>query len=402
MEFVGEAFDGHVGDREQAVEDDPELTAQFFAILGLEGFLGWRQERAHRVVDKVEPRPGFRLVLGRTIAEAIQLLERADASIEYAAPTLLFDILQAVAGEGGDDVDPLVRQKGGRIFLARLEEDRQIAAIDHLSSERAGRAHEVAKVRMEFGRAAGDIQRCDVRVSLQQLDDTFDTPAIESLDSFGAGFDVTVMASQVASQSDIELKCRNPRAPNGLESSRCDVSVEGRLFRFGNRARRFACDARPGGGAALHFVDYDFVETDLFEGRFERRHVEIRPTRGREFRSRPVRSDRGLRQAVSPAWKWGLETGTRCLQDYAIGIGRVTAVCESQAHSLWGVELDLFIRRHGSAGSFVPSCYGLARPTATNLASPRAHNPSFCVVFDNRAGFRIPGRIHIEFKESRG
>ena len=91
----------------------------------------------------------------------------------------------------------------------------------------------------------------------------------------------------------------------------------------------------------------------------------------------------------------------RCLEDYVIGIDPVTAVWEGKGRSPWGVESALSMRRRGSAGPFVPSCYDLARPTATNLASPRAHNPSFFVVFDNRAGFRIPGRIHIEFKESR-
>jgi len=107
MKLVGEAFDRHVGDREQAIEDDPESTPEFIAILGLERFLGRREEGADGVVDQVESQLRF----GSAIAERIQSLKGADAAVEDAAPTLLFDILGAVAGQGSDEVDTLIGQK---------------------------------------------------------------------------------------------------------------------------------------------------------------------------------------------------------------------------------------------------------------------------------------------------
>jgi len=226
MKLVGEAFDRHVGDREQTVEDDPELFPEFIAKLCLEGFLRRREEGADRVVDEVELQPGIGSASGLAVAERVQPLERADASVEDAAPTLLFDILQAVTGQGGDDVDTLLRQENVRILLPRFEEDRQVAAIDHCPAERTGTADEIAEVGMEFGCAAGDVQRRDFWIARQQFEDAFDAATIESLRSVRSGFDVTVMARQVASQADIQLKRRNPPTPKWSESMTCDVRVE--------------------------------------------------------------------------------------------------------------------------------------------------------------------------------
>ena len=44
VEEVSEALDGHVGDGEEVVEDDPELLLQLVLVLLLQRALGWGQE----------------------------------------------------------------------------------------------------------------------------------------------------------------------------------------------------------------------------------------------------------------------------------------------------------------------------------------------------------------------
>jgi hypothetical protein len=96
---------------------------------------------------------------------------------------------------------------------------------------------------MELGCASGDVQGRNVRVALQEFDDAFDPTSIESLPSFWAGFDVAVMAGQVAAQSDIELKRRDLLVSKRFEASCGDVLVE--LIGLENRVLRSCRSSRP-------------------------------------------------------------------------------------------------------------------------------------------------------------
>jgi hypothetical protein len=93
------------------------LISEFDSILVFEGFLRRREESTDRIVDEIELQPGS----GPAIAERVQALECADAPVEDATPTLLFDVLQAVARKRSDDVDALFGKECVRVLLPGFE-----------------------------------------------------------------------------------------------------------------------------------------------------------------------------------------------------------------------------------------------------------------------------------------
>ena len=125
-------------------------------------------------------------------------MEGADAAVENASPALLLHVFEAVAGQAGDDVDALLGEKCRRVFLAGLEEDREVAAVDDSAAECPGSADQFAKALVEFGGAAGDIEGVHLRVLFEQLNDPRDSCRVELLRSLRPGFDMAVMAGKIA------------------------------------------------------------------------------------------------------------------------------------------------------------------------------------------------------------
>jgi len=71
--------------------------------------------------------------------------------------------LLGVAGKRGRDLDVLAREKLREIFPTGLLENGEIAAVDHVSAERAGALDQFVKMRVQLGRAAGYVERADAR-----------------------------------------------------------------------------------------------------------------------------------------------------------------------------------------------------------------------------------------------
>jgi hypothetical protein len=54
VKLMGKAIDRHVGDREQAAEANPEVSAELIAVLRFEFSLRWRQRRTNGIVNEIE------------------------------------------------------------------------------------------------------------------------------------------------------------------------------------------------------------------------------------------------------------------------------------------------------------------------------------------------------------
>ena len=79
---------------------------------------------------------------------------------------------------------------------------------------------------MELGRAAGDVEGLDVGVSVEEPEHAVDALGVHAFGSFGAGFDVAVVASEIAAQSNVQLE-----RPHGATSQRrlacsCEMPIE--------------------------------------------------------------------------------------------------------------------------------------------------------------------------------
>ena len=259
---MGKALDGHVGDREQGVESHAEVTRQRFAVVGFEVRLRRWQSRSHRVVHEVEATTAA----GRgtaSVAQRVQPLECSDARIEDASPALAFDVLRAITREARHDVDLVLGEEGGSVLLIRLFEDRQVAAIDHPASQRARAYDEVAKVGVHLGRSARQIERVDEGTALEEEEQPLDGRPIESFRPFRARLDVTMMAGEVAAQSQIHLKRR------GMGSDDRRDSV------VGERMLKIGLLDRDGSGSRHAHLPF-FPETDS-RPRTRRRGSEGRP-----------------------------------------------------------------------------------------------------------------------------
>src|SRR5438094_8514740 len=111
-----------------------------------------------RVVDKIENQ----LVI-RTVTEGIQPLESADALVVHAFAALAVDQLLGVARQGRDHLDLPGGEELCEVRLARLLEDRQVAAVDDLHSQLPRAHHQLPEMGIQLRGSAGDVKDPDRR-----------------------------------------------------------------------------------------------------------------------------------------------------------------------------------------------------------------------------------------------
>ena len=145
------------------------------------------------------------------IAQRIQLLKPGDAAVEHALAALPVHTLQRVAGQGCDDLDAVGRQKIGQIVLPRFGEDRQVAAVDDLHAQRPRALHQPPEVRVQLGRAAGQIQGCDAPL-VQHLQHQIDRFAVHRFAAVRPGTDMAMDAALVAAVAEVDLQGVEPSA----------------------------------------------------------------------------------------------------------------------------------------------------------------------------------------------
>ena len=128
------------------------------------------------------------------------------------------DVFFQVARHGSGDLNPLHGQEFGQVFLSGFQQYREIAAVDHAHTQGAGAGDELAKMRIEFRGAAGDVDGLDVP-RLQEFDDRGNGFCRHFLGAARAGIDVTVHAALIATVSQIHLQRRKCAAAQAGEAA---------------------------------------------------------------------------------------------------------------------------------------------------------------------------------------
>ena len=211
-ERAAEALDRHVGQHKQLVEDDAEVVAQLALVVGLKLRLLGRQHGALRVVDQVDHPARARLA----VAERIELLQAPDALVEHALAALAVDPLDRVARHRCDHLHALGGQEMSQVFLAGLEQDRQVAAVDHAHAHCARRAHQAAELLVQLGGAAGQVERFDLCMA-QHTQHGVDRVGVHRLGAVRASVDVAVQAALVAAVAQVDLERGQAAAAQGGE-----------------------------------------------------------------------------------------------------------------------------------------------------------------------------------------
>ena len=147
------------------------------------------------------------------VAQRIECPQRADALVEHALAALAIDVVLQVAGQRGDDFDFVRREEIGQILMPRFFQDRQVAAIHHPHAESARLRHQFAKLRMQFGGAAGDIERGN-RAATQVVEHLGQRRGRHHLGPRRAGIHMAVQARLVAFVAEVDLQGVDATAAN--------------------------------------------------------------------------------------------------------------------------------------------------------------------------------------------
>ena len=141
------------------------------------------------------------------IPERIQKLQRLDAPFEHALAALCVHVFRGVTGHRGDDLDFLHGEKLRQIFIAGLEQNRKIAAVDHMPRwrERFHAFDEIAKIRNHFRRATGKIDNRYLGLC-QPIDDPIDGLARHDFPALWSSVHMAMCASEIAKLAEINLK----------------------------------------------------------------------------------------------------------------------------------------------------------------------------------------------------
>ena len=129
----------------------------------------------------------------------------------------------------------MVREESRQVFVARLQQNGEVATVNHVHPQRPRTCHQVAKQRVHLWRAAGQIQRLHA-LSLQHLQHKIDVGVIHHLGAVGARVHVAVLAGLVAFVAQIDLQRGQARAADGwklggLQQGQCGVHGDGQKNR---------------------------------------------------------------------------------------------------------------------------------------------------------------------------
>ena len=140
------------------------------------------------------------------VADGIEALQRLDRLLERAVAALQVGIALAVVRQRADDLDAALREPAGQVAARAGEQNREIAAVDDALAARHAFVHQVAEVRVELGRAAGDVDR-GRRGAVERGEAQVDRLAAHHLGgAVGPGVDVAMAAGHVAQLADVDLE----------------------------------------------------------------------------------------------------------------------------------------------------------------------------------------------------
>src|SRR5439155_7292417 len=107
----------------------------------------------------------------------------------------------------GDDLDFLHGEKLRQIFIAGFEQNREIAAVDHMPRwrERLHAFDEIAKIRNHFRRATGKIDNRYLGLC-QPIDNPIDGLVRHDLPALWSSVHMAMCASEIAELTQVDLK----------------------------------------------------------------------------------------------------------------------------------------------------------------------------------------------------
>ena len=134
-------------------------------------------------------------------------MQRLDAPFEHAFAALCIHVFRGVAWHRGDDLDFVRGEKFRQIFIAGLEQNREIAPVDHMARWREFfRAFdEVAKIGNHLRRATGKIDNRNLGPG-QPIDDPIDGLAGHDFFALRSGVYVAMHAGEIAKLAYVDLE----------------------------------------------------------------------------------------------------------------------------------------------------------------------------------------------------
>ena len=132
--------------------------------------------------------------------------------MENTIAALGIDIVLKVAGQGGDDLDPMLREKLREVGVFFRLDDGQVVAVDYMRADRAGGLDEVIEVFGNLRRAPGDVHRGGFVLQDPRADFPRRFP-VHHLRAVRPGIDVAVGAGLVALAADVDLQRLEAPAP---------------------------------------------------------------------------------------------------------------------------------------------------------------------------------------------
>src|SRR4030095_1065610 len=94
---------------------------------------------------EIEPQPA-----ASAVSQRVQPLQRADALLEDAVSSLSLDVVGGVAGRAPAPGPAVRGEKARELLLTRLEENRQVAPIDHAATQTTRLGDEVSEIRIQL------------------------------------------------------------------------------------------------------------------------------------------------------------------------------------------------------------------------------------------------------------
>mmetsp|Transcript_18915 Transcript_18915/g.57146 ORF Transcript_18915/g.57146 Transcript_18915/m.57146 type:complete len:215 (-) Transcript_18915:698-1342(-) len=207
--MVNVPLDGHVVQRKQAAEHYAVCLSQLRPVGFFQRGLRWRQELAIGVVHKVQLQPAAL----NPVPRRIQQLQSLDAAFKDTAPTLLVHVGCTVARQASCDPHSVGCQKLHKVLLPRLQQHRQVAAVNDVSNACVpSPLHHISELVRQLRRAAGDVQGVHGAAArpgaaaLEQLQASVRRGPIHGLRAQWRRLHVAVTARLVAIQPNIQLQ----------------------------------------------------------------------------------------------------------------------------------------------------------------------------------------------------
>jgi hypothetical protein len=153
-EFRSESSHRHIGDGEKMGKGDAGVPSQFSSVVFFKGELGRGQKGTSGIVDKVKGE----IRIG-PVSQGVQTPNRFDAFLVDSFATLGPNILLKIAGQRGNEPNPVLPEKLRHSLQSWLEEYGQVCPDLDLMALPAKGQDKTGEVGIELWRSARQIDK---------------------------------------------------------------------------------------------------------------------------------------------------------------------------------------------------------------------------------------------------